>query len=264
MTPSLTLSSNAAPNRARSSLLLPEVHAWAMERPMLVAAGLTKGMTVLDLGCGDGTFTRFLAGEVGPTGAVHGIDTDDVAIALAGAAASRSAVPLHYSAASAYDTGLPDDSVDFVFARHLFQALTDPARALDEIRRVLKPGGRVCLVDTHDGLLWLDPEPPGHADFMERADAQQRLRGGDRQIGRKLAALLCAARFEDVRTDVSVFDTGRLPVELFVGMALEPLRAVFPGDDAAEADHHLAMCEASLMEGGHGSAGFYATYARLP
>lgn len=254
---------NASTNRSLHALLRPEVHAWAMERPLVVGSGLKAGMTVVDLGCGDGTFTRFLAGEVGMSGAVIAVDADaDTVQATADADAAREGVTIDWRTASAYDTGLEDRSVDFVFARHLFQHLTDPARALAEVHRILKPGGTVCLLDTHDALLWLQPAPEGHDEFMVRAAEQQRLRGGDREIGRKLSGLLADASFAEIFSDVHVYDTGRLPVGLFVDIALEPLRAVFPGDDAASAERHLAACRDALVDGkAHGSAGFYATYA---
>ena len=257
---------NASSNRNNHALLRPDVHAWAMERPLVMGAGLTRGMTVVDLGCGDGTFTRFLAGEVGTEGEVIALDVDSERIAACEKGDNgRASKRVSWRAASAYDTGLDDNSVDFVFARHLFQHLTDPARALAEAHRILKPGGTICLLDTHDGLLWLQPAPEGHDAFMARAAEQQRLRGGDREIGRKLSGLLADADFADVWNDVHVYDTGRLPAELFMHIAIEPLRAVFPGDDAADADAHLKACQMSLLYGeSHGSAGFYATHAKKP
>lgn len=267
MTPNASTAANPASNRATPRttpyLARPEVHAWAMERPFVTAAGLSAGMTVVDLGCGDGSRTLFFRAQVGPTGAVIGIDVDADLIDTARARELDSgADPVRYEVASAYDTGLDDASVDVVVARHLFQHLTDPARALAEVARILKPGGRVVLLDTHDGLLCLHPEPAGHADFMRRAAEHQRLRGGDREAGRKLAGRLAEAGFHDVCTDVHVFDTGRLPTDLFVGLALTPLLAVFEGDASSDAEAHLEACRDALASGdAHGSAGFYATWA---
>lgn len=253
-----------APSLPTSSTLLPEVHAWAMERPALIAAGLTRGMTVVDLGCGRGTMTRFVSGEVGSEGKIIGVDVDEDALAQAKTAtAGRVRVPIAWESASAYDTGLADASVDMVIARNLFQQLTDPARALAEIARILKPGGRVCMIDAQDSLLWIQPEPAGHADFMARAAAQQRMRGGDRDLPRKLAALLFAAHFQDVRTDVHVFDTQRMATDLFVELAISPVLAAFPGDDAATVQGHVDACRQTLQTPhAHGSAGFYATFAQ--
>ena len=69
--------------------------------------------------------------------------------------------------------------------------------------------------------------------------------------------------FADVRADVQVFDTGRMPVDLFVELALVPLLNAFPGDDGQDAQKHVEACRAALSgERAHGSAGFYATFAR--
>jgi SAM-dependent methyltransferase len=262
--PTQTTAPVLAPNRSASTLLRPAIHAWAMERPFVVAAGLDRGMTVLDVGCGDGAVTRFLAGEVGPRGKVIALDVDEATITAQQAAdADRKGVAITWTCASAYDTGLEDASVDFVVARHLFQQLTDPARALRELQRVLKPGGSICLVDDHDGLLWIHPEPNGHAAFVARVHEQQRLRGGDREIGRKLAGHVSEAGFDDVHTDVHVYDTGRLPTDLFVALAIEPMTSLFPSHGAEEARVAVEACREALSTGtAHGSAGFYATYAR--
>jgi ubiquinone/menaquinone biosynthesis C-methylase UbiE len=264
VTTTQTSSPVVAPNRAATTLLRPAIHAWAMERPFVVAAGLDRGTTVLDVGCGDGAVTRLLAAEVGPRGRVIALDVDEAAIARGrDADADRHGASVTWTCASAYDTGLDDASVDFVLARHLFQHLTDPARALRELHRVLKPGGSVCVLEGHDGLIWIHPEPNGHAAFLSRAAEQQRLRGGDREIGRKLAAYLTETGFADVRSDVHVYDTGRLPPELFVALALEPMVALFPGRGAIEAAASVEACRDALSCGtAHGSAGFYATYAR--
>lgn len=258
-----SLTPNVARNRGLPMLLRPEVHAWAMERPNLVAAGLRAGQVVVDLGCGDGTFARFLAAEVGSAGKVVAVDADeDMVDAAREADVGRGGVAIDWMAASAYETGLDDASVDLVFARHLFQHLTDPARALAEIDRILKPGGRVVLLDAHDGLLWLEPCPEGFQAFVDRAEAQQKMRGGDRTIGRRLGGMLAAAGFVDVRADVHVFDSTRLPLDLFLSLALGPVTDAFVGDDAAEADRMVDAARDRLAgDHAHGSAGFYVTWA---
>lgn len=244
-----------APNREPSRGL---VHAWAMERPSLIAAGLRPGATVVELGCGDGTWTRKLAEEVGPDGAVFAFDADEALVD----AARRAGGPALYETGSAYDTGLPDASVDLVVARHLFAHLGDPGRALAEIARILKPGGAVCLLEAHDTMLWLHPEPPGHADFVSRARALQALRGGDRDAALRLPGLLQAAGYADVRSEVQLLDTALLAVDAFVDLALAPLADLFVGDDEAFAADHVATCAARLDAGdAHGTAGFVATWA---
>ena len=263
---SLTTSSQHLVPKARGldvALLMPEVHAWAMERPTLVAAGLARGMTAVDLGCGDGSTTRFLAGEVGREGRVIGLDADSEAIARASERSGRSAVPVQFHTASAYVTELEDSSVDFVLARHVFSALGRPEDALAEIHRILKPGGTFCALDPHDGLLWIEPTPAGHTEFMERAAEEQALVGGDRAVGQRLPTLAETTGFEAVHHDVMVFDSGALGAPLFTALALKPVADSLGQSHAAAAEQHVHACLAALeWPQGHGSAGFYVTTGR--
>ncbi len=246
----------------RPMALSPAIsYAWAMARPSLIAAGLRPGASVVDLGCGDGAWTRLLASEVGGSGVVFGLDADPDCIAAAEASQAPHGSIL-FEAASAYDTGLPDDAVDIVFARHLFQHLGEPDRALREIYRLLRPGGTLCLLEPHDSMLWLHPEPAGHAAFVARAHELHRLRGGDRDVSRKLGGRVSAAGFSDVHTEVHVMDTGTLPPEVFAELALTPLAAPFQGDEAHVARAHLNLCLSALDAGPtHGTAGVVAVWA---
>src|SRR4029077_9791412 len=58
-----------------------------------------------------------------------------------------------------------DATFDFVLCRHLLQAVPDAARVLAEIRRVLRPGGRVHLIAEDYGMLWCHPTALDSAGF---------------------------------------------------------------------------------------------------
>jgi ubiquinone/menaquinone biosynthesis C-methylase UbiE len=116
------------------------------------------GETVLDIGCGPGTDLAGFVDAVGPTGRVIGVDQDQAMVAEASDRFGQlSYVDIRVGDAHA----LPVEaaSVDRVRIDRVLQHLAEPARALAEIRRVLRPGGRVALADPDwDSLAIDDPD----------------------------------------------------------------------------------------------------------
>jgi SAM-dependent methyltransferase len=109
--------------------------------------GLRPGDGVLDVACGPGNFSRAFAGAVGDSGLVVGIDASQTMLDRGAAELSRS--PAHNLAlvrGNATELPFVDDSFDAVCcfaALHLFE---QPLEGLDEMTRVLTPGGRVALM----------------------------------------------------------------------------------------------------------------------
>jgi ubiquinone biosynthesis O-methyltransferase len=102
------------------------------------------GQTVLDLGCGGGFMSEALAAR-GAT--VIGVDVSSGAIAIARRHAESKDLSIRYLVASGEDLPLPDASVDRVVCVDVLEHVRDLDQVLDEIRRVLRPGG-VFLFDT--------------------------------------------------------------------------------------------------------------------
>ncbi len=117
---------------------------------------LRPGMRLLDVGCGPGSITAGLAEVVAP-GEVVGVDLSAEVLAEAGRlAAERRLTNLRFEAASVYDLPFPAASFDAVFAHTLLEHVHDPAAALLEMRRVLRPGGVVGVRDADwaSGIFW--------------------------------------------------------------------------------------------------------------
>jgi len=109
--------------------------------------GISAGMTVIDLGCGSGLFTRPAAHMVGENGRVHAVDVQDAMLAWVERSAQAegigSRILLHH--AGAYELPLPDDSIDLALLLSTLGEIPDKPAALSEVRRVLKGGGRLGI-----------------------------------------------------------------------------------------------------------------------
>ncbi len=107
------------------------------------AIGDTGPLEVLDAGCGPAVLTRLLLG-LGHS--VTAIDVSEAMLELARTSVEPGS-KVNFHQASAEELPFEDESFDLVINRYVVWTLPDPVRAIREWRRVLKPGGRVCIID---------------------------------------------------------------------------------------------------------------------
>jgi ubiquinone/menaquinone biosynthesis C-methylase UbiE len=143
----------------------PGVEAYMAARTASQQAGfflphLRVGMHVLDCGCGPGSTTLDFATAIAP-GQVEGVDIEPSQIAAARArAVERRLTNVHFQVGTIYALPFAADSFDGVFAHTVLQHVSDPLRALREMRRVLKPDGIIGLRDDDWGTFLFEPSTP--------------------------------------------------------------------------------------------------------
>ncbi len=191
------------------------------------ALGASPGERILDVGCGPGFYVEELLGEVGAAGAVVGIDSSPPMLAVAVRRVEQHPnVAFHEAEA----TSLPveDGSFDAAFSVQVLEYVPDIDRALAEIYRALRPGGRAVVWDVDwTTVSWHSSDVAG----MERALSAWAEHLAHLALPRTLAPRLRSAGFEQIAAEGHVFATTELVEDAYVG-ALFPLMEEFVAERA--------------------------------
>ena len=136
----------------------------ASEAEQIVALlRLEPGMIAADVGAGDGEWSLPLARAVGPDGLVLATEVDDDKVSELQELARREDLPwLRAIRGNDVETGLDADCCDAVLLRKVYHHFTQPALMRAQLRRALRPGGRLLVVDLEPQRHW--PELDGVPD----------------------------------------------------------------------------------------------------
>lgn len=170
---------------------------------------------VLDIGCGTGEIIARLAGRYHGA-AFTGVDLEEAHLRRAAARCEPFGARVRFEIADALALPFDDESFDYVICRHVIQAVSDARRVLSEIRRVLRPGGRVHLIAEDYGMLWCHPTELDSDGFWQVIPPRYGAAiGCDLHVGRKTFTLLHDLQMADIAVDYVVVDTLRVERETF-------------------------------------------------
>jgi ubiquinone/menaquinone biosynthesis C-methylase UbiE len=152
---------------------------------------LAPDARALDVPCGDGYYTRRLARRLFPAGRVTAADLSPAYLRRARRAVARGGRcrPVEFRRADVYELPFRDAEFDFAWCAQSFVSLQDPARALAELRRVVRPGGLVAVLESDEYHHVLLPWP---VDL--EVSLQQALRAASRARYGRSAKLAPARR----------------------------------------------------------------------
>lgn len=211
--------------RVEAVYTTPDVVAQRREVRRILA--LRPGEQVVDIGAGPGFLAVEMAAAVGPHGRVHAVDPSESMLALARTRHGQpGSAPVEVSPGSAEALPLSDASVDVAVATQVFEYVPDLPAALAEVRRVLRPGGRVLLLDTDwDSIVWHSGDDTRMARVLDAWEEHL----VDPHLPRVLGGALCRAGFDVARPQVlPLFNVGSDPHTYSAGLI--PIVAAFvPG-----------------------------------
>jgi arsenite methyltransferase len=186
-------------------------------RATRTALALRHGENVLDIGSGPGLLACEMAAEVGSIGSVDGIDPSGSMIALARARRPPAgASEMRFVAGDACALPFAAETFDAVVATQVYEYVPDMPAALGEAFRVLRPGGRLLVLDTDWGsIVWHSRD----AERMRHVLAAWEEHLVEPHLPRRLTGLLSAAGFSVARrAAIPLLNAGYDPNTLSAGM----------------------------------------------
>jgi len=226
------------------------------------------GSRLLEPGCGTGMQTAALL-ENSPGIDILAVDRDPGQIAKARTRLGDRA-GVTFQEADLETASLEPASFDHAFVCFLLEHLSDRRAALETIRRALKPGGTITVIEGDHGCCRFFPETPAARAVWKALSVRQRRLGGEPDIGRRSHAELTGAGFVEARTELRpVWVDGTNPYlrDAFVRLIITPMVAGGVDDDVIDAETRrrgLAELEATADEGGSFFYGFFRATARVP
>lgn len=181
-----------------------------IEQSAIKEIGLPKQGIFLDLGCGPG----FVSGEIARNHrnlSILGMDISKELLSVASEIVQPQHSNLTFQEGNSYATQLNKESVDIVYSRLLYQHLEEPLKAMAEAKRILKPGGKLCVLDVDDQFQCFYPDLKTFPQLQNLAQKYQKINGGNRHIGRALPHLMSKSGYKNIKyicKSVSTLDIG--------------------------------------------------------
>ena len=163
---------------------------WILEELLHTNTVYTAGNKVLEAGCGVGGQTIILA-QRSPEAHFTSIDISEISLERAEThIASNGVTNVDFQKADIMQLPFDDESFDHVFICFVLEHLSQPARALAEVKRILKNGGTLTVIEGDHGSCFWYPQTASSIHVWDCLIEAQKDLGHDPLIGRRLSPIL--------------------------------------------------------------------------
>ncbi|MGG7212014.1 class I SAM-dependent methyltransferase [Clostridium nigeriense] len=185
------------------------------EIKMLRNLGIKDDSVILEVGSGPGFYTKVLLDNF-PNSEIIALDNDEALLNFAHNMLNNYGNRVTFMQDDIMKCTIPDEYFDIVIARFVFQHLSDQIIALKEIYRILKPGGKVIIIDV-DSELWGLTYPKNELikNLNSNLSKYQTSINGNREIGRVLLTLLKKLNFKNLNIEAVINHSDILGKENF-------------------------------------------------
>jgi SAM-dependent methyltransferase len=184
---------------------------------------------VLEAGCGTGAQTVIIAPQ-NPACSFISVDISKDSLYQAGKRIERENIRnVRFQQADIFNLPFENESFDHVFICFVLEHLENPGQALESLKRVLKEGGTITVIEGDHGSAYYHPQSAAaQAAIQCLIELQSRI-GGNSLIGRELYPLLAGAGFEDVRVSPRVVYADASRPEMVDGFTRKTFIAMVEG-----------------------------------
>lgn len=154
-------------------------------------AGLSKGQTVWDVGCGNGAMTVKLAKKVGETGRVYAIDRSEEQLAIAKEKVKAEGLKnvTFFQGDIRHQTDLPTGIADVVYMRFVLMHIKNPEIVIEIAKNLLKDGGVVASQESIMSTFYDSPDHEIFCQYRNTVETMTKKLGIDIDIGKRLKSL---------------------------------------------------------------------------
>ncbi len=164
---------------------------------------------IVDIGCGTGDFTRYLARLSDGKSKIIGIDSSQKSLGAGDSETRKAGLSriISYEPGDAYKIPLEDGYADLTCCRTLLMHLQDPLKAVKEMARITKTGGSVVAVEGGKMAAFYDPDDEDYTRLAQKAydawvNGIRKLEGKEFKIGEKLPGIFQKAGLSHIRAEV--------------------------------------------------------------
>jgi len=220
------------------------------------------GARVLEAGCGVGAQTAILA-KKSPEARIISVDISQGSIDQARRLVRDEGLSnVQFQRADIFQLPFHGDCFDHIFLCFVLEHLSDPIRAMQELKKILLPGGTLTVIEGDHGSCYFHPETREALACWRSLNAVQAELGGNSHIGRELYPLLCRAGFREVRVSPRMVYSDRSRPEMRTGFVENTIIPMVEGVKAQALQMGLVDSDAWIkgIDDLHSTAGQDGTF----